>query len=306
MAKKDKDMMDSSPKVKISRGERIFGICNIILLTLFSVACLYPFWYVIVASFSEASLLMSHPEAIMLPVGWSTKAYEYVFETKTIWTGYLNTIFYVGVGTAINIFMTLLAAYFLSRRNLPGKTVLTILIMFTMYFSGGMIPGYLNIQDLGLYNTRWALLLPGALNTFNLIIMRTAMSGIDASLEESAMLDGAGHMTIMWKILVPLTKATIAVLVLYYGVAHWNSWFPAFIYLDSDAKGKAMQPLQIVLRRILILSDMTDTGGAEDAAMLSETIKYATIIVSTVPILALYPFLQKYFTKGVMVGAVKG
>lgn len=306
MAKKDKDMMDSSPKVKISRGERIFGISNIILLTLFSVACLYPFWYVIVASFSEASLLMSHPEAIMLPVGWSTKAYEYVFETKTIWTGYLNTIFYVGVGTAINIFMTLLAAYFLSRRNLPGKTVLTILIMFTMYFSGGMIPGYLNIQDLGLYNTRWALLLPGALNTFNLIIMRTAMSGIDASLEESAMLDGAGHMTIMWKILVPLTKATIAVLVLYYGVAHWNSWFPAFIYLDSDAKGKAMQPLQIVLRRILILSDMTDTGGAEDAAMLSETIKYATIIVSTVPILALYPFLQKYFTKGVMVGAVKG
>ena len=306
MAKKDKDMMDSSPKVKISRGERIFGVFNVIILTLFSVACIYPFWYVIVASFSEASLLMSHPEAIMVPLGWSTKAYEYVFETKAIWTGYANTILYVVVGTAINIFMTLLAAYFLSRKNLPGKTVLTILIMFTMYFSGGMIPGYLNIQQLGLYNTRWALLLPGALNTFNLIIMRTALSGIDSALEESAMLDGAGHMTILWKILVPLSKATIAVLVLYYGVAHWNSWFPAFIYLDSDAKGKSMQPLQIVLRRILILTDMTDTGSGEDAAQIAETIKYATIIVSTVPILALYPFLQKYFTKGVMVGAVKG
>ena len=169
-----------------------------------------------------------------------------------------------------------------------------------------MIPGYLNIQQLGLYNTRWAVLLPGALNTFNLIIMRTALSGIDSALEESAMLDGAGHMTILWKILVPLSKATIAVLVLYYGVAHWNSWFPAFIYLDGDAKGKSMQPLQIVLRRILILTDMTDTGSGEDAAQIAETIKYATIIVSTVPILALYPFLQKYFTKGVMVGAVKG
>lgn len=299
-------MMDSSPRVKISRGERIFGIFNVIILSLFTIACLYPFWYVIVASFSESSLLMSHPEALMWPVGWSTEAYEYVFHTKAIWTGYANTIFYVVVGTAINILMTLLAAYFLSRKNLPGKTFFTIMIMFTMYFSGGMIPGYLNIQQLGLYNTRWALLLPGALSTYNLIIMRTAMSGIDDSLVESAMLDGASHMTILWKILVPLTKATIAVLVLYYGVAHWNSWFSAFIYLDDDAKGKLMQPLQIVLRRILILTDMTDTGGAEDAAEIAETIKYATIIVSTVPILCLYPFLQKYFTKGVMVGAVKG
>jgi len=306
MAKKDRDLMDSSPKVKISKGERIFGVCNIIVLSLFTIACIYPFWYVIVASFSESNLLMSHPEALITPVGWSTEAYKYVFNTRAIWTGYGNTIIYVVVGTAINIFMTLLAAYFLSRKDLPGKTFFTVFIMFTMYFSGGMIPGFLNIQDLHLYNTRWALLLPAALNTYNLIIMRTAMSGIDASLTESAMLDGAGHMTILWKVLVPLTKATIAVLVLYYGVAHWNSWFSAFIYLDNDAKGKALQPLQIVLRRILILSDVTDTGGGEDAAQIAETIKYATIIVSTVPILALYPFLQKYFTKGVMVGAVKG
>lgn len=306
MAKVDKDMLDSSAKVKISRGERIFGVFNIIILSLFTLACLYPFWYVIVASVSNSNLLASHPEALLWPVGWSTEAYKYVFNTRAIWTGYGNTIFYVVVGTAINIFMTLLAAYFLSRKDLPGKTFFTIMIMFTMYFSGGMIPGYLNIQDLHLFNTRWALLLPGALSTYNLIIMRTAMSGIDASLTESAMLDGAGHMTILFKVLVPLTKATIAVLVLYYGVAHWNSWFNAFIYLADDAKGKSMQPLQIVLRRILILTDMSDTSGAEDAAQIAETIKYATIIVSTVPILALYPFLQKYFTKGVMVGAVKG
>jgi len=303
MAKKDKDLMDSSPKVKKSRGERIFNVFNICFMILFMIVCIYPFWYVICASFSRSTLLMGDQSAIMLPLGWSTSAYEHVFNTPTIWRGYGNTIIYVGVGTAINIFMTLLAAYFLSRKNLPGKTFVTIMIMFTMYFSGGMVPAYLNIQELGLYDTRWALLIPGALSTYNLIIMRTSMSGVDDSLTESAMLDGAGHMTILWKILVPLTKATIAVLVLYYGVGHWNAWFNSMIYLEDKTK----QPLQLVLRQILILSDMSDAGiGGDDMEMLSETIKYATIIVSTVPILALYPFLQKYFTKGVMVGAVKG
>lgn len=299
---KNKDLMTTGVKVKKSRGERIFNVCNIIFLTFFMIVCIYPFWYVVCASFSNSSLLMGHQGAIMLPVGWSTAAYQRVFHTASVWRGYANTIIYVGFGTLINIIMTLLAAYFLSRKDLPGKTVLTILIMFTMYFSGGMVPGYLNIKQLGLYDTRWALLLSGALSTYNLIIMRTAISSIDASLEESAMLDGAGHLTILFKILVPLTKATIAVLVLYYGVAHWNSWFSAMIYLEDKSK----QPLQLVLRQILILSDLTDAGIGDDVEQLAETIKYATIIVSTAPILALYPFLQKYFTKGVMVGAVKG
>ena len=307
MAKKNLDLMDSSPKVKHSRGENIFNVCNIIFMVLFMIACLYPFWYVICASFSRSMLLMGNRHALLLPLGWSTAAYDRVFHTATIWRGYGNTIIYVGVGTLINIVMTLLAAYFLSRRELPGKTVLTIFIMFTMYFSGGMIPGFLNIQQLGLYNTRWALLLSGAVSTYNLIIMRTAMSGIDGALTESAMLDGAGHWTILFKIMVPLCKATIAVLVLYYGVAHWNAWFNALIYLADDDKGKSLQPLQMVLRQILILSDTSDAGvGDADVERLSEPIKYATIIVSTLPILALYPFLQKYFTKGVMVGAVKG
>ena len=303
MAKKNLDLMDSSPKVKHSRGENIFNVCNIIIMVLFMAACLYPFWYVICASFSKSTLLMGNHSALVLPLGFSTAAYERVFHTATVWRGYGNTIIYVGVGTLINIIMTLLAAYFLSRKDLPGKTFLTIFIMFTMYFSGGMIPGFLNVQQLGLYDTRWALLLTGAVSTYNLIIMRTAMSSIDGALTESAMLDGAGHVTILFKILVPLCKATIAVLVLYYGVGHWNSWFNAMIYLDDKSK----EPLQMVLRQILILSDMTDAGiSSDDTEQLAETIKYATIIVSTVPILALYPFLQKYFTKGVMVGAVKG
>ena len=303
MAKKNLDLMDSSPKVKHSRGENIFNVCNITIMTLFMLICLYPFWYVICASFSRASLLMGDSRALLLPLGWSTAAYERVFNTATIWRGYGNTIIYVGVGTFINIIMTLLAAYFLSRKELPGKTVLTIFIMFTMYFSGGMIPGFLNMQDLHLYDTRWALLLGGAVSTYNLIIMRTAMSSIDGALTESAMLDGAGHVTILFRILVPLCKATIAVLVLYYGVGHWNAWFNAMLYLEDKTK----YPLQMVLRQILILADLSDAGvGFEDAEQLSETIKYATIIVATVPILALYPFLQKYFTKGVMVGAVKG
>ena len=302
MAKKNLDLMDSSPKVKHSTGENIFNVCNITIMVLFMIACLYPFWYIICASFSKSALLMGNSRALVLPLGWSTAAYDRVLHTATIWRGYGNTIIYVGVGTFINIIMTLLAAYFLSRKELPGKTVLTVFIMFTMYFSGGMIPGFLNIQQLGLYNTRWALLIGGAVSTYNLIIMRTAMSGIDGALTESAMLDGAGHMTILFKIMVPLCKATIAVLVLYYGVAHWNSWFSAMIYLEDKTK----QPLQLVLRQILILADLSDTSIGDDAEQLSETIKYATIIVSTLPILALYPFLQKYFTKGVMVGAVKG
>lgn len=289
-------------KIKRSRGEEIFNVCNIIFLTLLMLVCLYPFWYVVCASFSKSSLLMGHSGAILKPVGFSLAAYKNVFENSSIWVGYGNTIFYVVVGTIVNIIMTVLAAYFLSRKNIPGQTVILMMIMFTMYFSGGMIPGFLNIQSLGLYDSRLSLILPGAVSTFNLIIMRTAMAAIDASMEESARLDGANHLTILFKIMLPLTKATVAVLVLYYGVAHWNSWFNAMIYLEDKAK----EPLQLVLRQILIINDMSDMGVGEDTEMISETIKYATIIVATVPILALYPFLQKYFVKGMMVGAVKG
>jgi putative aldouronate transport system permease protein len=292
----------TSNKIKHSMGDRIFDFINVFLLVLLVVACFYPFYYVICASFSKASLFMSHSGILLKPIGLSTAAYKKVFENSSIWTGYINTIYYVVGGTAINIAMTVIGAYFLSRKNIPGKGIITVFIMFTMYFSGGMIPAFLNIQSLGLYDTRAALLLPGAINTFNLIIMRTAMASVDDSMEESARLDGANHITILIKIMLPLTKATVAVLVLYYGVSHWNSWFPAMIYLEDRAK----EPLQLFLRQVLIMNDMSDMNIGEDQELISETIKYATIIVSTVPILCLYPFLQKYFTKGMMIGAIKG
>ena len=291
----------NSNKIKRSRGEEIFNVFNITFLTLLMIVCLYPFWYVVCASFSRSTLLMSHTGALFKPMGFSLAAYKNVFENDSIWIGYGNTIFYVVVGTVL-IIMTVLGDYFLSRKNVPGQSIFLMMIMFTMYFSGGMIPGFLNIQSLGLYDNRLALILPGAISTFNLIIMRTGMAAIDASMEESARLDGANHFTILFKIMLPLTKATVAVLVLYYGVAHWNSWFNAMIYLEDKMK----EPLQLVLRQILIINDMSDMGVGEDTEMISETIKHATIIVSTVPILALYPFLQKYFVKGMMVGAVKG
>lgn len=254
----------SSNKIKRSRGEEIFNVCNIIFLTLLMIVCLYPFWYVICASFSRSTLLISHTGALFKPVGFSVAAYKNVFENRSIWIGYGNTIFYVVVGTVVNIIMTVLGAYFLSRKNVPGQTIILMFIMFTMYFSGGMIPGFLNIQSLGLYDSRLALILPGAISTFNLIIMRTAMASIDASMEESARLDGANHFTILFKIMLPLTKATVAVLVLYYGVAHWNSWFNAMIYLEDKMK----EPLQLVLRQILIINDMADMAVGEDTLSL--------------------------------------
>lgn len=289
-------------KIKRSKGEAAFEVFNIGFMILIMVICIYPFWYVICASFSRPSLLLGHSGGLAAPLGFSVNAYSKVFGNARIWLGYANTLFYVVAGTFINIGMTVLGAYFLSRRDIPGQKGITVFIMFTMYFSGGLIPEFLNIQSLNLYNTRWAILLPGAISTFNLIIMRTAMASIDSSMEESARLDGANHITVLTKIMLPLTKPTLAVLVLYYGVGHWNSWFSAMIYLDDHDK----EPLQLVIRQILILSSGLSDMGDQDMELLSTTIKYATIVVATVPVLLLYPFLQKYFVKGMMVGSVKG
>ena len=288
--------------IRRSAGEKIFDVFNICFMILLMIICIYPFWYGICASFSKASLLMGQPGILFKPLGFTTEAYKKVFSDSRIWIGYANTIFYVVAGTLINLVMTVLGAYFLSRKDVPGQKVITVLIMFTMYFSGGLIPQFLNIQQLGLYETRLAMLLPGAVSTFNLIIMRTAMASIDISLEESARLDGANHFTILSRIMVPLTKPTMAVLVLYYGVGHWNSWFSAMIYLDDHNK----EPLQLVIRQILILSSGLSGMGDSDTELIAESTKYATIVVATVPILVLYPFLQKYFVKGMMVGSVKG
>ena len=292
-----------SNKIKRSRGEEIFNVFNVAFMVLMIFICAYPLWYVVCASFSNADSFVIHEGLLWWPVDFDLLAYKRVLSDDQIWSGYYNTLIYVVVGTVINIIMTVMCAYVISRKyDLPGKKLITLMIVFTMYFSGGMIPGFLNIQDLGLYNTRWAILLPGAISVFNMVIMRTAMQSIDASMEESAQLDGASQLTILVKIMLPLTKPTIAVLVLYYAVAHWNAWFNAMIYLEDTS----LHPLQVYLRKVLILNDTNATTDGNDSPLLGETIKYANIVVATAPILAAYPFLQKYFVKGMMVGAVKG
>ncbi len=298
-------MAKASTKIKDSVGERIFNIVNVLFMVFLMVITIYPLIYVVSASLSNASLFMAHTGLLLWPAGFSTAAYEAVVENPSILSGYGNTLFVTIVGVVINITLTALGAYFVSRRDQAITKYAMIMIIITMFFGGGLIPGYLNVQDFGMLNTLWALIIPGAISTFNLIILRTSFMSIPQDLEECAHLDGASHFTILFKIFLPLSQATIAVLILYYGVGHWNSWFGAFIYLRE----RSLFPLSLILREILIANDtnsMLEGASAQDVEQISETIKYSTIVVATAPILCLYPFLQKYFVKGVMVGAVKG
>lgn len=293
--------------IKTSNGEKIFNIFNIFIMLLVMIVTLYPLLHVLFASFSDGSQLMAHQGILLHPLGFSIAAYGLVFRNPMILRGYINTLIIVTGGVTVNIIFTAVAAYFVSRKNVMWSKTLMILIIITMYFNGGLIPNYLNIKQLGLYDTLWALILPGAISTFNMIIMRTAFLEVPDSLEESARIDGANHFVILFRILIPLTMPTVAVLILYYAVGHWNAWFNAMIYL----KTRTNFPLQLILREILINNDSTSmvagaSGDAGDKLAISETIRYATVIVATLPILCVYPFLQKYFVKGVMIGAVKG
>ena len=291
-------------KVKRSRGERAFSVFNYIFLSLIIVLCLYPVWYVAAASFSNSNLLTQHTGLLLKPVGWSIDAYKKVFKNPMIGRGYLNTLFILVVGVFLDLVMTSLGAYFLSRKRVMFKRPIMMLVVFTMFFSGGMIPFYLNLKDLRLTNSLWGLIMPFMISTYNLIILRTSFESIPESLIEAAQIDGAGHITILTRIVIPLSKAILAVMVLYYGVSIWNSWF----WASSIIRTREMYPLQVILREILMQNDvasMTTGSSAMDTEAIGMTIKYATIIVATVPILCVYPFLQKHFTKGTMVGAVK-
>ncbi len=288
-------------KMKKKKKGLLFDLLNGAVLTLVALVTLYPFLYVVFASFSDPLELMSNSGLLFAPMGFSLDAYVRVFENPSIYSGYANTIFYVVVGTLVNIIATCMAAYVLSRKQFMLRRFLTVMFIFTMYFNGGLIPSYLLIKDLDLINSRLALILPGAVNTFNLMIMITGFEGVPESLEESARMDGAGDWTILFRIIMPLAKPTIMVMVLYYAVGHWNSWFNAMIYLRDADK----MPLQIFLRDILTRSQLGAMSGQVDVEDVGLTIKYATIIVSTVPILCIYPFIQKHFVKGVMIGAVK-
>ncbi len=290
-------------KVKISRGERIFHVINYIVLTIIALICLYPMWFVAMASFSNSSQLMAHSGFLLKPLGFNLQAYLKVFENPMILKGYVNTLFILVVGVALDLVMTSLAAYFFSRKGVMFKKPLMLFVLFTMFFSGGMIPFYLNLKDLHLINTRWGLIIPFMINTYNMIILRTSFESIPDSLTEAARIDGAGHITILFKIILPLSKAIMAVMVLYYGVSIWNAWF----WASAILRDRELYPLQVILREILISNDLQamNGGAGADAEAIAQSIKYATIMVATVPILFVYPFLQKYFTKGVMIGAVK-
>lgn len=291
--------------MKRSFGERLFDGSNVVLMLLLSAVTLYPFLYVLIASISDPAWVVKMRGLIWYPHGFSLDSYKLVFDNPAILTGYGNTLLYVVAGTALNILMTSLGAYALSRQSVKWKNPVMFMIVFTMFFNGGLIPTYLLINNLGMLDSRWALIIPSAMSAYNLIIMRTAFQSVPVSLEESAKLDGANDFTVLFRIILPLSMPVVAVMILFYGVSHWNSWFNALIYLRT----RELYPLQLILREILITNStdsmMTGVGGA-DKMPIGETIKYAAIIVATVPILLLYPFLQKYFVKGVMIGAVKG
>ncbi|ANY69896.1 sugar ABC transporter permease [Paenibacillus sp. BIHB 4019] len=290
---------------KISWGERVFDGINVLVMLILIVITLYPMLYIIFSSLSEGNRLLSHTGLLLWPQGFSLEGYKAVLSNPTIMNGFRNTLFVLIAGLAINMTLTSLGAYFLSREGVLLQKPIMFFIVFTMFFQGGLVPFFLIVKSYGLLNSLWALILPTAMSTFNLIIMRTYFMAIPKEIEESAFLDGAGHFTILFRIFLPLSMPVVAVLILYYGVGHWNSWFNAMIFLrDQD-----LFPIQLVVRNIILENDSANMIGTTTLVQsrdVAETLKYAAIIVTTAPILLLYPFLQKYFVKGVMVGALKG
>ena len=293
---------------KRSPGKIAFDIFNVAFMILLSIIFIAPMWHVIMSSISDPIMLNTASGMIFTPLGSPTlEGYRFIFQGGSgIVIGYANTIFYLVVGVSFSIFMTILAGYGLSRKNLMWGNVIMFFLAFTMLFSGGLIPFFLLVRGLGWLDTRWAILIPGAVSVFNIIIMRTAFAGIPDSFEESAKMDGAGPYTIMFRIMVPLAKATVAVLVLFYGIGVWNSWFNASIFLMD----RNLFPLQLFLREIIIRNDTTAITTAAEAAELANLyrhlIQYTTIVAATLPVLTFYPFAQKYFVTGVMIGGIKG
>lgn len=300
------NQMENSKLIKDSIGDRIFNVANIVFSFIFLVATAYPLIYVFSASISSPQALMAG-KVWLFPVEFSLEGYKAVIEYAKVWTGYGNSIFYTVAGTVINLVMTVAAAYPLSRKDLRGKNQIMMIFTFTMLFSGGMIPTYLLINNLGLINTRWALLIPNAMSVYNVIVTTTYFkTNIPDELLESSRIDGCSDFKFLTAIVLPLSGAILAVMTLFYSVGHWNSFFDALLYISDPKK----YPLQIVLREILLLntaSDLTTSMADENARLyLNELLKYALIIVASLPLLIMYPFVQKYFVKGVMIGSIKG
>jgi putative aldouronate transport system permease protein len=287
-----------------SAGGLVFDVGNSCFLIVLSVVMLYPFVHILFASISDGYLLMAHTGLMWRPLGFSLGAYQKVWENPMIVRGYLNTLFVVIVGTAVNLLMTAMGAYVLSRRNVYWQKLMMVAIVATMFFSGGLVPFYLLVMSLGLYNSIWSVIVAFAISAYNLIIMRTYFHGIPDSLEESARIDGANDFTILFRVILPVATPVIATIGLFYGVSRWNGWFYTMIFLTDRVKS----PIALILREILVLGSMEDmmTGqNLRDKEAIAETIKYATTVVATVPIILVYPFLQKYFVKGALLGSLK-
>lgn len=297
----------SRKKIRLSPADKIYYGVAYTIVTLLTLLVLLPMINILACSFSAPSAVATG-KVVLWPVDWSLTGYEKVFATNEIWIGYGNTLFYTVVGTLVNVAVTLMCAYPLARRDLPGKSFFSFLFAFTMLFSGGLVPSYLLARDLHLLNTRWALIIPGAMAVYQMIITRTFLvASIPQDLIEMSQIDGCGDIRFFFSFVLPLSKAVIAVVAMQYAVGHWNSWFQAFVYLTDDKK----YPLQMMLRRILVMNQVKATEYLDDETMIAmegiaDLLKYALIVVATVPILCVYPFIQKYFVKGIMIGSLKG
>lgn len=290
-----------------TKGEILFDAVNIFFLSIILLIIVYPLIYVLSASFSDAQQVVAG-NVRLFPVDFTFESYKAVFKNQNILRGFIITVFVTVVGTLFNLILTTLAAYPLSRRDLKGRNVIMFFVTLTMFFSGGIIPTYLIIQKLGLINNLLVLILPTAISTYNLIIMRTYFqTAIPYELQEAAFIDGCSNFKTLWRIILPLSGPILAVIALYYAVGHWNAYFNAMMYLTQ----RTLYPLQLVLKEILVQNQLSamlemDTDSALQQALLGETIKYAVIVVSSLPMLVIYPFIQKFFIKGVMIGAIKG
>lgn len=311
MAKKASEM--HGVKVRETKADRIFNVCNLIFWFIVLFIMLYPLWLIVIASVSDPDAVLAG-EVIWWPKGFSLMGYEAVFQYDELWTSYANSIFYTFVGSALSVVITLAAAYSLSHK-FAGKRLLNLLITFTMFFSGGLIPIFLNIRDLGLYNTRIVMILMNLVSVWNLMVARTYIqTSIPYELYEAAVMDGSNHFTYFIKCVLPLSGTIVAVLSVYYGVARWNDYFTGLVFL----RNREYLPLQTILREILAslsVSGNSETffaayadnlGGLQEAMRKAEVAKYCCIVVSTVPAVILYIFMQKYFVKGVMIGSLKG
>ena len=285
--------------IRVPVSRRVFQVFNTVFLLVICFAMLYPVLYVIAASFSEETAILKG-DVFILPVKAHVKAYEKVFKYPLLWQSYGNTLLYTFAGTAINLLLTVFGAWALSQRKLVGRRFLTLMCTFTMFFSGGMIPTFLVVKVLKMLNTIGAMVLPGAVSTYNMILMRTFFRQIPESLVEAAELDGCKDFGVLFKIVLPLSLASLMTIGMFYAVGHWNSYFSAVLYLSKPE----MYPLQIILRQVVLMNEIVENASSTENVM-AEGIKYATIVVAMLPILCVYPFVQRYFVKGVMIGSVK-